>query len=251
MSSRIASALIALAACGRTDVVRFEAPPPEVVVIDSGSDAGVDSGTADAGRPDAGLCAPGFVELDGACVEVAAALDGLRWQLPCVTLDPGYPELICFTSPDQRQVATMRGPTGRLSDVQVRVRGVVETRAYQQGTVVAPFVRRGGRSVATPDDADAWNIYRLDVSDPPERWFLNDGASGEYVCHAVDATFTVRVRSGASVTLFASSVDARRSQIRNRQADGGVLVIDGLAPAPRAFDGQFLQLDVLGVTPVP
>lgn len=239
---------VCLGSCGRTDVVRFDLP---LLTLDSGVEAGADAGRTDAGALDAGFCPPGFVLMNGQCVEVAARLDGLRWELPCLRPDPGAPEYVCFTSPDVRAVAAMRGPPGRSYDVRVRIRGVVETRAYEQGTLVAPFVRRGGRSVANPADSDPWNIYRLDVSDPREHWYVNSGPSGEYVCRVVDASFTVRVRSGATVTLFASAVDSRLSQIRNRAEDGGALVAPDVPPAPRAFDGQFLQLDVLSVAEVP
>lgn len=234
MLPRALTLLLVLASCGRTEIARFDL------------DAGVV--TVEAER-DGGACPAGFALQSGRCVEVAASLSGLRWELPCLTLDRDFPEYVCFTHPEVTQTATLRGTPGRSYEVRVRVRGVVETRAYTGGTVEAPFIRRGGDSM--PTDADAWNVYRLDVSAPAEHWFLNAGASGEYVCHAVDATFTLRAAADATVTLFASSVDGRRSQIRNRTEDGGVLVAAGVPPAPGAFDGQFLQLDVLSVSAAP
>ncbi|MBM4779936.1 MAG: hypothetical protein GQE15_19700 [Archangiaceae bacterium] len=213
-----------LMGCGRTELVSF---------------APLDAGVIE-------RCAAGFADVDGGCVEIAASLDGLRWELPCLTLDPDFPDFICMTGPDVTQSRKLLGVPGRLYDVRVRVRGVVETRGYVGGMTVAPFVVRGAE--ANPSTSDPWNVYRLEVSFPPAHWYLNAGASGEYVCHAVDTTFTVQVRAGATVVLFASSVDGRRSQIRNRD-DGGVpLVAPEVAPAPAAFDGQFLQLDVLSVS---
>lgn len=236
--------VVALASCGRSDLVRYD-------VAFEAPDAGGrrDSGVADAGVLDAGACPPGFALVNGVCVEIAASLNGLRWELPCLTPDPNYPDHICFTGPDVTQSTTMLGVPGRLYDVRVRVRGVVETRGYAGGTTVAPLVTRGAE--ANPSTGDAWNIYRLTVSHPPERWYLNAAVSGEYVCRPVDATFTVRVRAQATVTLFASSVDDRRSQIRNRDDAGMRLIAPGVPPAPLPFDGQFLQLDILGVTAVP
>ncbi|MER2564823.1 MAG: hypothetical protein ABTQ32_29130 [Myxococcaceae bacterium] len=213
-----------LMACGRTELVSFV--PVDAGVIDR--------------------CAAGFADVDGGCVEIAASLDGLRWELPCLTADRDYPELICLTGPDVTQSRKLLGAPGRLYDVRVRVRGVVETRGYLGGVTVAPFVRRGAEP--NPSTSDPWNIYRLEVSYPPEHWSLNAGSSGEYVCHAVDSTFTVQVRAGATVVLFASSVDGRRSQIRNRDDAGVVIVPPDVSPAPAAFDGQFLQLDVLSVS---
>jgi hypothetical protein len=249
------------AACGRSEVVRFEdvrLAGADAAVLDAGrpdggaTDAGRrEGGATDAGAPDAGECPTGFVRVGDACLEVAAALDGLRWELPCFSLDPGFPQLICLTHATQRTFTTLRGVPGRSYDVRVRVRGVIETRAYRNGLAVAPFVVKDGESAARPIEADPWNIYRLDVSDPPATYFLNAGQSGEYVCHPVDATFTFRASAGAVVTLFASSVDSNRSQIRNVDDAGVPLVISGVPPAPAAFDGQFLQVDVLAVTPTP
>lgn len=229
--------LVGLAlACGRSDPVRYDAPLA----------APLDGGRADAGAPDAGACPPGFALVNGACVEVAASLDGLRWELPCLIIDPQYPEWICATHPEVTRATTLLGAPGRQYDVRVRVRGVVETRAYSGGVFVAPFVKRGAEANPPPDDA--WNIYRLDVSAPAERWYLNAGVSGEYLCHPIDVTFTIRVSAGARVSLYASPVDGRLSQIRNRSDAGTPIVVPGVPPAPMPFDGQFLQLDVVGVS---
>jgi hypothetical protein len=242
--------------CGRSEVVRFEdvarpVPDASLPTGDAGrADGGArDAGPTDSGTPDAGECPTGSARVGDTCVEVAASLDQLRWELPCFTVDPMYPQLICFTHAIQRTFTTLKGVPGRDYDVRIRVRGVIETRAYRGGRVVAPFVREGAESVAMPADSDPWNIYRLEVSAPPQAFVLNAGVSGEYRCHVVDATFSFRASSGAVVTLFASSVDLNRSQIRNVDDAGTPLVVSGLPPAPRPFDGQFLQVDVLGVTP--
>ncbi len=225
---------LVLAGCGRTELARFEPSTPR-------ADAGTDGGT----------CGVGFVPFGDSCVEVAGRLDGLRWELPCSTIDPNFPEYICSSDSDVHLTERLSGVPGALYDVRVRVRGVVETRAYTGGTTVAPFVMQGGTSTVLPVSSDAWNIYRLDVSSPADHWFLNVGASGEYLCHLVDSTFTIRAQAKATFVLLATTVDDRRSLIRNRGPDGGVLVAPGVPPAPSPFDGQFLQLDVLSVTLVP
>jgi hypothetical protein len=38
-------------------------------------------------------------------------------------------------------------------------------------------------------------------------------------------------------------------QLANRDAAGNPIVIAGVPPAPTAFDGQFIQMEVLSVTP--
>lgn len=164
---------------------------------------------------------------------------------------PQAPDLVCVTVADVSRSTQVTGQPGRLYDVEVRIRGVVETRNWVGGVPEAPFIVRGARSGALPPESDAWNVYELRVSQPQESWALNVGSSGEYFCHQVDSTFTFRASAGATVTLFASAVDGNRTQILNRRDTGQPIVVPGVAPAPAAFDGQFLQLDVLSVTLAP
>lgn len=221
----------ALCACGRTGLVEWtltDEPAPEDAGVDAGFDAGLDAGV------DAGV--------DAGELEVAASLQGLRWELPCVAPYTPAPEHVCISGPDQTTTATLTGRVGTTYELTLRLRGVVETKAYPGG-VGAP-VSLGGTPVN-----DAWNIYRLDISSPAQRWFLNAGETGVYACRIIDERLTVRAAAFAQFTLFASTVDSNRSEIRNRDLDGGALVVPSLPMTP--YDGQFLQLDVEAVHPVP
>ena len=208
-----------LAACGRSELYRYTA------------DAAVP--LADSGFPDAGC---------SECNEVAASLMGQRWELPCLQPWPAGPEYVCVSGPDTTSSVALQGAPGRRYEVRLRVRGVVETKQYVGGVGDGGAVVLGGQPVN-----DAWNIYRLDISSPAQRWNLNQGPTGEYLCRAIDQRFTVEAQGGAVFTLFASTVDGERTEILNRDADGGAIVVPGVPPAPDAFDGQFLQLDVEGV----
>ncbi|MCA2980202.1 MAG: hypothetical protein INH37_18180, partial [Myxococcaceae bacterium] len=172
-------------ACGRTEPVGVRE------ALDAGeAEAGArDGGRLDAGPGDGGRCPPGFVLEGGRCQPVVAGLAGLRWELPCLMPWLQAPEYVCVTGADVSRAAQVTGLPGRLYDVEVRVRGVVETRAWAGGVPVAPFVVRGARSRAEPPESDAWNVYELRVSQPAETWALNAGTSGEYFCRAVDSTF--------------------------------------------------------------
>lgn len=219
---------LALLGCGRTAVYRERVEP---------GDAG--AGCAP-GEPCS--CLPGFEEVEGQCVSVAVRLDGLRWELPCLRLPADFPEYICFTSPAVSTSTRISGARSKQYVITLRLRGVLETKAYTGGTREAGPVLRGG----TPSQDD-WNVYRLEVSSPAQTWHLNAGTSGDYACVPVDVELEVLATGGATFTLFASPVDDRLSQIRNRGVDGGAFVIEGVPPAPLPFDGQFLQMDVLGV----
>ena len=215
---RALALLLTFAGCGRTAV--YEVSPRE----DAGADAGTDAGT------------------DAGALEVVASLQGLRWELPCVAPYEPAPDYVCISGPDQTTAATLTGRAGTTYELVLHLRGVVETKAYPGGTG-APLCLGG-----TPVQ-DAWNIYRLDISSPAQRWFLNNGLTGQYLCGVIDERLTVRADGHAQFTLFASTVDGNRSQIRNRGADGGALLVPSLSPTP--FDGQFLQMDVESVRALP
>ena len=97
----------------------------------------------------------------------------------------------------------------------------------------------------TPADDD-WNIYSLTISNPRQTHFLNNGDSGLYGCFELNEEMTVRIAAGAQVTLLATPVDTRLSQIRNNVMNP--IVPAGVSPAPMSFNGQFIQMDVVKVT---
>ena len=84
----------------------------------------------------------------------------------------------------------------------------------------------------------------LDVSSPGQTYFVNQGISHRVVV-ALDYTETVPIASGATVTLHADSRDSY--ELRNVDSSGQPIVVPGVAPAPGAFDGQFVQMDVVSV----
>lgn len=238
--------LLVLTACGRSDVYRTAPPRFDAHV----PDAGLDSGTPDPceevlcqanARCNLGrcVCNDGYEPDGGSCQSIAAKLAGLRWDLPCVTPLSTAPEYVCITTVDVVRSTRISGPATQLYELKLRIRGVVETKRYTGGVSESGSIVRGG----IPDD-DSWNVYRLQVSAPSQLWYLNSAVSGEYVCHAVDQLLTVRATGGATFTLFASAVDADRTEIRNRQEDAGTITVPGVPPFPAAFDGQFLQMDV-------
>lgn len=253
-------------ACGRTAPYAYRDPPP--IPEDSGVR---DAGRPDAGRPDAGgdwcalgvnggcdpnalctnqssgrscTCKPGYMGNGLTCTSIAANLDGLRWELPCVKPDPGAPDYVCITTPDVNVSTTLTGVPGKRYDIRLRIRGVIETKFYGGGPTDGGHWSIGG----TPTN-DAWNIYRLNISNPAQTHYLNHGPSGLYLCVGIDYIITVRAAAGAKVSLYASAVDGNLSQIRNNTANP--IVVPGVPPAPLPYDGQFIQMDVIDVVEAP
>jgi len=169
-----------------------------------------------------------------------ARLDGLRWELPCldeVTSD------VCTTERRVQKEVTLTGPKGARYRVTLRFRGVIEEKSYTGGTNDGAYWQVGGMWVS-----DDWNIYSLDLSSPLQRYYLNRGVSGRYVCVPIDYVKDVEIDTGSTVLLDAISVDAQ--EIRNLDSSGKPIVVPDVKPAPKAFDGQFIQMDVLAIVRV-
>ncbi len=170
---------------------------------------------------------------------MAAGLNGLRCEMPC---KPGYRGEVCGASnPRPSATGKMGGPAGQLYELTLRFRGEVEQHSYADGKQDGLWYV-GGRSAQS-----TYNIYRLHISDPEQTYYLNAGRAGIRRTWAIDYRKTVPIRAGAAVTLSADAQDDRL--IVNRDISGKPIVVPDVPPAPRAFDGQFIQVDVVSVTP--
>jgi hypothetical protein len=101
---------------------------------------------------------------------------------------------------------------------------------------------------ATPA-GEGYNVYSLTISAPAQTAYLNSGTANIAQCWPIDYTVTLPMQSGASVTLAADTVNG--SEITNRDANGNPIVVPEIPPAPTAYDGQFIQMDVTNVVPMP
>ena len=195
----------------------------------AGSRTSVDGGSSDA------ACGG-----DPTCLAVAGSLSGLLWQLPCTAA--GSPA--CATTSNTTVATTLKGALGTTYDVNLRFRGVVEKKTYAGGCSDGAYWLSGGA-----DSGDTFNVYELNISSPLQTYFLNVGSSGINNCFAIDYEKTVRIDAGATVSLFANSVD--NQEIINVGADGTTpLTVPGVSVA-QPYNGQFIQMDVLSVNADP
>jgi hypothetical protein len=169
----------------------------------------------------------------------AAALEGLRWTLPCSNNFNGY----CETSARDAKSATLSGNAGTTYDITLRFRGVVEEKTYVGGTTDGHWQTGGA-----PAD-DLYNIYKMEIAAPPQTYYLNAGTSGTGFCVAIDYTKTIQASAGTVVSLSADSIDG--AEVDNHDEPGQPIVAPGVPPAPAAYDGQFIQMDVVSVTERP
>jgi hypothetical protein len=178
----------------------------------------------------------------------AASLAGLRLEVPCSDAKFGGdtechwdPALLQTADPAwklKREIArTFAGQAGVLYDVTLRVRGVVEPKNFTGGEVRFDHFQTGGAAIRND-----YNFYSLAVSEPAATYTFNRHADqvGHYT-FPIDYQVTIPVRGGARLTMGA--YDSNDVAIANHRH----FVVDGVAPAPGFFDGQFFQLDVISV----
>ncbi len=195
-------------------------------------------------RPDAGsapVADAGLVTTD----EIAPGLSGLRWELPCIRPDSRGPDYICEAPVSVTTTAQLQGVPGATYDIHILVRGVAETKQYSLDAPPKPSFAADG----TSNPSDPWNEYSLHVSNPAHTYYLNDGPSGLYRAWSVHYFATFRAAAGATITLSAASFD--RTECRNIDEALSPIVPPEVAPYLKAFDGQFLQMNVVGITRVP
>jgi hypothetical protein len=243
---RIALVLLTAAACGSNhslaDSALADAPPADAAIAIDASPCAIaacDPNATCTVTGDSGACAcnPGYQGDGHTCSAVAVALQGLRWEIPC---GGDLSSVVCGVTDPAAQTATLTGATGTTYQVALRFRGVIEQKTYSGGTVDGYFVTGGA------DNGDAYNVYELAVSSPAQSYFLNAGSSGITNCWVIDYTKTIPIDAGATLTLTAASKDAQ--EIKNIDPNGTPLVVPDVPPAPAAYNGQFIQMDVVSVT---
>jgi hypothetical protein len=136
--------------------------------------------------------------------------------------------------------AQLNGAPGASYQVTLRVRGVSELKTYSGGTT-SGYWNAGGTPSTGPQ-----NIFKLEITDPPQRFFLNAGSSNSTsYCLPLDYTQVVTVKAGAFLNLSTSVIDG--AILKNRDSFGNPMVIPNVPPAPAAFAGQFIQVDPVGI----
>ncbi len=220
---------------------------------------------------------------------ISAQLDGLRWEMPTVGLLLGGGDHGWCADP-ALQSKVLAGTPGQLYAVVLRFRGVVEMKEYtgtpDMTACAGPLVdypppygfKTGYGAFVTggiPDPA-GWNPsganeYSLVVSNPGQTYWLNgmvrasSDPSSAYqfawrqLCVKLDYTVSVQMRGGATITLRAQAKDGM--EVANNTwvfyTTGGIPYhvfritgIPDVADLPDSNPGQFIQMDVVSVTPI-
>ncbi len=225
-----------------------------------GTGVGGTGTSGNTGAGSAGLASGGDSGGQGAGpLAAAAALDGVRWELTCgATVEDGR---VCeYANPCDAgkavsldKTVTFGGTAGKLYDVTLRFRGVVEPRKYLGGTADGAHFRIGGE----PDpasDTNLYGVYSFEVSAPPQIFYLNDDAQTGHYVFPIDHIKTITISGGASIHLLGVDRVPPCFAARNcdpKQPVCTPFVVDGIEPAPAAFNGQFIQLNAVSVSEKP
>ena len=224
---------------------------------DAGSDADPTPRPCDGGCGATELCVSD-AGLSG-CVAPAAELDGQRWDLVC---GAPYGSNSCrlyppgtTSCPDNGYYPVNRnvvfgGEKGKLYDLTLRFRGVVEPKTYTGGTPAGDSFYIGGQ----PSPSN-YNAYGFSVSAPAPiaRYYLNfEPTRGEspYIL-TFDYQRTIPIEGGATINL--SAYTQQCGLMRNctvpsvPPAPCTPLVIESLMP-PANPDGHVIQVNVISVT---
>jgi hypothetical protein len=207
------------------------------------------------GAPVSVSCDAGSICAKGNCQNVVGSLEGLRWSLPCTDVPSGNN---CSATNPAPQMTTVQGTAGVTYNVSLRFRGVVEEKTYSgvpdSGAGLAVGTNASFFVVGGTPGGDGYNIYTLTIQGPdantlPLNAYLNSGASGLSPCWPIDYTVKLPMEAGSTISLTASTVDGQERA--NEDSNGNPILIPGIPPYPSAYDGQFVQMDVVSVVPAP
>jgi hypothetical protein len=182
--------------------------------------------------------------------KIAAAIDGYRYEFPCKDPMPENPKPGAdgvsaratndpATNDKFTDVKKFGGEPGKRYWVTLRVRGVVEPMMYKDGQQVGEHFYIGG----VPNNA-TYNIYQLSVSAPESHFFFNRQDKVGHRIFIIDYNVTLQIEGGATLTFHGDGQNGR--MITNFSK----LVVPDIAPAPKPYNGQFIQLNVLDVVEV-
>ncbi len=177
-----------------------------------------------------------------------ASLDGYRFQFPCKGKMPEKPKKGAgcqsalvkgdpFKTDNFKKVVHFGGEAGKTYKVTLRFRGVVEPMMYKNGKMDGDYFYIGGE----PNNR-TYNIYKIDIASPNSHYFLNRQDRVGHRIFTIDYTKTIEIDGGSQITL---SGDGQNGKLISNFAQH---VVPEIAPAPKPYHGQFIQIDVVKVS---
>jgi hypothetical protein len=192
------------------------------------------------------LTVSAFITFTSPAADEAKAIDGFRWEFPCVQPMPDKPRngancksAVVTGDPKKTdnfsQTVTFGGDAAKTYLVTIRFRGVVEPMMYKDGEKDGEYFYKGG----LPNNK-TYNIYQFDVSKPAAHFYLNRQDKVGHKIFTIDYTRTIEIAGGAILTLSGDGQNGLMiSNFKKLQVEG----IDSEKP----YNGQYVQMDVVSV----
>jgi hypothetical protein len=190
------------------------------------------------GRCTAGSGSAGDAGIDASSVAPFEALSGQRWLVPC---GAGQPDPDLCAAAGSVSSINAGGRAGQMFDVRVRIRGVAEVAAYQGGTSTSTSWYQDGTLKFTAN-----SDFGLTISSPLHTYHLNAAADDSDVVVKLDYEAMLSIAGDATATRYVNTQDG--VELVNLGLDGSPITFPEV-PVGSPYNGQFLQLDVLGVIP--
>ena len=184
---------------------------------------------------------------DPTAKKLGATIDGYRYEFPCKNAMPDNPKpgMDCEsglvtgdpkTTDNFKAERKFNGEKGKRYKVTLRIRGVVEPMMYKNGKMDGEHFYIGGE----PNNG-TYNIYKLSVSSPASHYFLNRQDKVGHKIFTIDYTKTIEIDGDATITFLGDGQNGRLISNFDK------LVLPDVAPAPKPFNGQFVQINVVEV----
>ena len=188
--------------------------------------------------------------LSGKAKDPGTSLDGYRFEFPCKGAMPENPKKGAgcqsalvkgdpFKTDNFKKVINFGGDAGKTYKATLRFRGVVEPMMYKNGKMDGDYFYIGGE----PNNG-TYNIYKIDIASPKSHYFLNRQNKVGHRIFTIDYTKTIEVEGGSSITL---SGNGQNGKLISNFAKH---IVPEIAPAPKPYHGQFIQIDVVKVSEV-
>lgn len=182
-----------------------------------------------------------------ASTKPGASISGYRFEFPCKDPMPENPKegadgvsALVNGDPAKTDQFTVErnfgGEKGKRYKVTLRFRGVVEPMMYKDGKQVGDYFYIGGEK-----NNATYNVYQISVSEPKQHYFLNRQDKVGHQIFTIDYSQEIDVAGDAKITFHGNGQNGR--MITNFKK----LVVPDIAPAPKPFNGQFIQVDVVSV----
>ena len=176
-----------------------------------------------------------------------ASIDGYRFEFPCKEPMPDQPKpgANCSSAhvtgdPKTTDNFVMEknfgGEKGKRYKVTLRFRGVVEPMMYKGGEQIGEHFYIGGEK-----NNGTYNVYQISVSSPKGHYFLNRQDKVGHEIFTIDYTQTIEIDGDATITFKGDGQNGL--MISNFKK----LTVPDVAPAPKPFNGQFIQINVVDV----